>query len=69
MLSWPFLLSKLAISIRSFFPCKGKLLDWDENEYVDVFGVSDYELTLNIRKFNMVDQDVKIHLFGMQIIT
>ena len=29
--------------------------DWNENEYSGVFEISDYEATLEILKFNMVD--------------
>ena len=52
--------------------CKNSL-DWDENYYSGVFGVSDYELTLNLEiqdgGYNMADENVKIHLIGMKIIT
>ena len=34
-----------------------------------VFEASDYKLTLKIRIFNMADQNVKIYLIGMKIIT
>ena len=52
--------------------CKNSL-DWDENCNSGVFGVSDYELTLNLEiqdgGYNMADENVKIHLIGMKIIT
>ena len=46
-----------------------KLLYSDENWYSKVFEVSDYKSTLKIRKFSMPDQNVKICLIRMKIIT